>query len=57
MKEEVKQAINLLRNNGYIVLKWTKEMEYAANECEEMEENGESMDCCDCPCNVCLMQI
>ncbi len=57
MSEEVRQAIKLLRNNGYIALKWTKEMEDAANECEEMEENGESMDCDGCPCNVCLIQI
>lgn len=56
MNEEIKNAIKLLKNNGYIVKKWTRSMEEDANECEEMEEKGMSKDCCGCSCYVCLMQ-
>lgn len=56
MNEEIKNAIKLLKKNGYIVKKWTKSMEQDANECEEMEEKGMSKDCCGCSCSVCLMQ-
>lgn len=56
MEENIKEAIKLLRSNGYIVKKWTNAMEEDADECCEMEERGESKDCCDCACSICLMQ-
>ena len=55
-EEELENAIKIVRQNGYILQKLTKRMEEAANKCEEMEENGKSMDCCGCPCSVCLIQ-
>lgn len=38
----VETAKKILRDNGYIVVKWTKSMEKAADECEEMELKGEN---------------
>lgn len=56
MEEEIAKAKKLLAENGYIVKKWTRSMEEDANECEEMESNGKSKDCCGCSCSVCLIQ-
>lgn len=56
MNEDIGKARNLLENNGYVVKKWTRSMELDANECEEMESNGKSKDCCGCSCSVCLVQ-
>lgn len=53
---ELENAIKIVRQNGYIVTKWTKRMEEAANECEEMQEHGKNKDCCGCPCSICLIQ-
>jgi len=35
MEENIKEAIKLLRSNGYIVKKWTRAMEEDSNECCE----------------------
>ena len=56
MTDEIKEAINLLRYNGYVVKKWTDAMEQDANECEEMEEKCLAKDCFDYSCSVCLIQ-
>lgn len=56
MNEDIEKAKNLLENNGYVVQKWTRSMERDANECEEMETQGKSKDCCGCSCSVCLAQ-
>lgn len=56
MEEEIAKAKKLLTENGYIVKRWTRSMEQDANECVEMEEKGQTKDCCDCSCSVCLMQ-
>lgn len=55
-ENEIENAKKLLKSNGYIVKKWTRSMERDANECVEMDEHGESKDCCGCSCSVCLMQ-
>lgn len=55
MENEIKDAIKLLKKNGYVVTKWTQEMEEAATECEKMIEEGDEKDCNNCRCCVCLM--
>lgn len=52
----VETAKKLLIDNGYVVVKWTKSMEKAADECEEMNLKGENKDCGGCPCSLCLIQ-
>lgn len=47
------RAMNLLREKGYVIKKWTKAMEIDAKECEECDYEG---DCSCCACSVCLMQ-
>ena len=56
MEEYIVKAIKLLRDNGYIVKKWTPEMERDADECEQMELDGKNKNCCGCSCGVCLIQ-
>lgn len=56
MNEDIVKAKKLLVENGYIVKKWTHSMEQDSRECEEMEEKGQSKDCCGCSCSVCLAQ-
>lgn len=56
MNDRIEEAIKFLRQNGYIIKKWTKRMEDDANECAAMDEQNEEKDCCDCACSVCLMQ-
>ena len=61
-KKEEKQnnaitdAIELLRINGYIVIKETPRMKADADKCAEMSERGEDMDCLECACSVCIIQ-
>lgn len=52
----VERCTEYLKKHGYIVLKFTKDMEKDFKECEEMDENGKSKDCCGCSCSVCLVQ-
>lgn len=52
-KDDIKQAIKLLRENGYIVKRFTPSMRRASDECEA---SGWEMDCCGCPCNICIIQ-
>lgn len=56
MEDKIKEAIKLLRDNGYIVKKWTPAMNRDADECERMDIEGKSKDCIGCSCNVCLIQ-
>lgn len=56
MNDRIEEAIKLLRQNGYIIKKWTKRMEDDANECVVMEEQNKEKDCCGCACSICLMQ-
>lgn len=47
------RAIELLRNNGFVVKKITRAMEMDAKECEECGYEG---DCLGCACSICIMQ-
>lgn len=57
MEDNIREAIKLLKDNGYIIKKWTPEMERDADECERMDMVGKSKDCCGCTCGVCLIQL
>lgn len=52
----IEQCILYLRRNGYVVKKWTKNMQEDSDECVVLDENGISKDCAGCSCSVCLMQ-
>lgn len=54
--DEIEKARQLLIKNGYVIKKWTRSMEKDFNECEKMEEKGQSKDCCGCSCSLCLAQ-
>jgi hypothetical protein len=56
MDKEIKDAIKLLRNNGYIVKELTTQQEKDCKQCEEMSENGEDMECFECACSICICQ-
>lgn len=56
MDEKIREAKKLLRNNGYVVVKWTPSMEKDADECERMSMEGKMKYCCGCSCAVCLIQ-
>ena len=56
MEEQIKQAIKLLKENGYVVKRWTRAMDEDAKECEEMAEKGLDKDCCGYACAICLCQ-
>lgn len=53
MDDKIKQAIELLHNNGYVVKKFTKAMERDADKCCESGGDG---DCLGCSCSVCIVQ-
>ena len=51
--EKIKEAIRLLRDNGYIVKKLRKIQKEDANKCASCGFNG---DCSSCSCSICIMQ-
>ena len=56
MKPNIRDAIKLLRSNGYHVIKDNDMMQRAATECVAMAEKGEDRDCCGCPCSICVLE-
>lgn len=55
-RNSVEQCILHLSRNGYIVKKWTKDMQEDSDECVALDEKGKSKDCGECSCLICLMQ-
>ncbi len=53
MEERIKDAIELLRNNGYMVKKFTSKMDEDADSCVE----ARCGDCMSCSCFVCMAGI
>lgn len=51
---EIQEAILFLKENGYVVIKKTKDMEEDLRDCEEMSMLGKDKDCLECSCNICL---
>lgn len=56
MSDSIDQCILHLRRNGYIVRKWTEDMQQDSDECVALDEKGKSKDCGGCSCSVCLIQ-
>jgi len=56
LKQNIQNAIKLLRENGYEIIKITKEMHKDMDECVEADESRHPKDCCGCSCSICLMQ-
>lgn len=52
---EIQDAIQFLRDNGYIVVKKTDTMIEDSSKCEEMSRLGKDMECSMCSCNMCLV--
>lgn len=52
MSEDIEQAINLLRKNGYVVKKISRAMEVDSKRCEELNGNYE---CFGCACSICIL--
>lgn len=52
LEEQIKEAKQLLVDNGYVVKRWTESMEADAKKCEESDFNK---DCAGCSCSQCLM--
>ena len=52
-KEKIEDAINLLRENGYVVKKLTVGQLQDAKECEDC---GFEADCAFCRCSICIIQ-
>ena len=52
-KEKIEDAINLLRENGYVVKKLTVGQLQGAKECEDCGFEGE---CAFCRCSICIIQ-
>lgn len=55
MDENIKAAIELLRENDYVVIKKTQSMKDDMDACAEMSSKGQNMDCFSCACNICVM--
>ena len=55
-ESSVKRCIAHLERHGYIALEFTKGMKKDAEECEAIDVNGGTKDCCGCSCSVCLVQ-
>lgn len=53
MNDNLKEAIHVLKENGYIAIQITEDMESCFNTC--IEVNGGN--CGDCSGNVCLLSI
>jgi len=56
MDTKINEAIELLRENDYIVKKFTSRMQKDVDECKASEESGEEKDCMGCSCNMCIIQ-
>ena len=55
MQEEIKKAKELLKANGYAIIKITQDMDRDMEECVELEKRGKDKDCRRCSCSICLM--
>lgn len=54
--QAINKAESFLTRKGYIVKKITKAMEKDCKRCEQMQEQGQDMDCSCCACSICIMQ-
>lgn len=52
MENNIKEAIRLLKENDYVVIKLTEEMKRDIDDCNESDC---SKDCTCCSCNMCII--
>lgn len=50
---ELKEALEIVKKEGYIVMKPSKRQEEDSIECEE---SGCTKECIECSCSICIMQ-
>jgi hypothetical protein len=53
VSNKIKEAKELLFENGYIVIKMTDQMKKDSDDCEV---NGFEGDCSSCSCSICIME-
>lgn len=53
MDDKIKVAIKIIRDNNYIIIKMTKQIDKDADECANCI--GGDKDCCGCSCNICVI--
>ncbi|CAI3213933.1 conserved hypothetical protein [Clostridium neonatale] len=46
----LEEALKIVRENDYIVIKFTESMKKACDNCGDSPE-----ECLDCPCNICVV--
>lgn len=54
--DKIKNAIQLLKNNGFKIIKLSERMQKDMKECNEMNSIGKDKECLGCSCNICIMQ-
>lgn len=55
--DELSKAMKLLRENGYLIIRYSKQMQKDAEECMKMMDNGEQKECWGCSCSKCVTNI
>lgn len=50
---ELEKALKIVKQNGYIVIKTSKQMEEDMDSCVSCGSNG---DCLECSANICLLE-
>lgn len=56
ISKELENAIQLLEQNGYAVVKMSPQMQEDAEECEKLSGEGKDKDCSECSCAFCIIQ-
>lgn len=56
---KIEEAIRLLRNKGYSIIKLTEDMKKDVQECAYYSEikDGQDKDCISCKCNMCIAEF
>lgn len=52
-KIKINEAVKLLKENGYVVKKFTENMQKDSDKCESIGGDG---DCLGCACSICIAQ-
>ena len=54
--DEVISAMNLVKANGFLIIKLTDKMKSDAVLCRETKNINKIMDCTECSCNICAVK-
>lgn len=55
MSQDIINAINFLKENGFLVIKRNDEINKSEYVCKLLAGEGEHLDCSGCNCNVCII--